>query len=248
MAHKNTKNNGYSVESLRKVVSLMKETENVYMGYDYLDIKLCISSGNRKIGRVMNVSLPPILSCGNCKECMHFCYDIKACLQYPNTVIDARIRNYVILKKSRNEYFSRIEKAISRRRTNKYFRWHVSGEIIDIDYFARMVQIAKNHPDFIFWTYTKMYSIVNQYVAENGNSKSAAIPENLHIMFSEWDGTEMVNPFGFPEFTCKFPQGNKNHPDPTYFDNLYKCPGNCDICKALNRGCLNGETTYADLH
>lgn len=205
-------------------------------------VPLCISNGNRKIGRVMNVSLPPVLACGNCRHCMRYCYDIKACLQYPHTVADARIRNWVILSRDRNEYFRRIEEKISRRRRNKYFRWHVSGDIVDRDYFERMVGIAYLHPDFVFWTYTKMYWIVNAFIADGGR-----IPENLHIMFSEWDGVEMDNPYGMPEFTCKMKDGNRNHA-PEYFDSLYKCPGNCDICKECGRGCLAGETTYADEH
>lgn len=236
------KKHGYSFESLKKVVFLMRETEKVYSNLTVEDIKICISKGNRKIGRVMNVSLPPILSCGNCRECKDICYDIKACLQYPNTVIDARIRNFVILKKNRAEYFRRIDAAISRRRVNKYFRWHVAGDIIDRDYFENMVAIARRHPDFIFWTYTKMYKIVNSWIDDNG-----PIPSNMRVMFSEWDGMPMENPHNMPVFSCKLAAGNKNHPV-EYFESLYKCPGNCDICKACGRGCIGGENTYADEH
>ena len=248
MAKKTKESKGFSNESIQKVMEIAKEYEKKYMDVEIANIPICISSGNRKIGRVMNVSLMPGLSCKNCAECIRFCYDIKACLQYSETVIDARIRNYVLLTRTRDEYFSRIEKAISQRRKNKFFRWHVAGEIIDKDYLKRIVEIARNHPDFIFWTYTKVYWIVNEYVKENGNSIIAAIPENLHIMFSEWDGMPMNNPYQFPVFTCKMPSGNKNHPDPSYFENLYKCPGNCDICKACHRGCIAGENTYNDLH
>lgn len=237
----------YTKESLAKAVNLMKAAKQAYESKTAADIRICISKGNVKIGRVMNVSLPPIMTCANCKECKHFCYDIKACLQYPNTVIDARIRNLVIMQKSMDDYFNRIEKAISRRRTNKYFRWHVAGDIVNAEYFANMVRIARNHPDFVFWTYTKNYSVVNSYVAANGNNKESAIPSNFHIMFSEWDGMPLVNPYGFPIFTCKLKSGNKNH-NPEFFDGLYKCPGNCDICKTSGMGCIGGMDTYADEH
>lgn len=131
-----------------------------------------------------------------------------------------------------------------RRRTNKYFRWHVGGEIPTIEYFSEMVRIAKLFPDFTFWTYTKMYGIVNAYCYKYGRD---AIPDNLHVMFSEWDGTQLYNPYNFPIFTCRLKDGNKNH---TYewFETLYKCPGNCDICKAAKRGCIVGESTFADEH
>lgn len=223
----------YSKESISKMLKLMMETHEHYMTQQ--DIKLCISCGNRKIGRVMNVSLPPVLSCGRCKQCMHYCYDIKACLQYPATVIDARVRNWTLLQRDRAEYFRRIEEKISRRRRNKYFRWHVAGDIIDRDYFENMVAIAERHPDFVFWTYTKMYHIVNEFISGGGR-----IPKNLHIMFSEWRGLEMKNPYAMPEFRVVF----KGEVPPVG----YYCPGNCDVCKANGRGCLAGETTYAHEH
>ena len=102
---------------------MAKAKESELITLNASDIKMCISVGNKKIGRVMNVSTMPILCCGNCKECSKLCYDIKACLQYPNTVIDARMRNTVLLRKDRDEYFRRIDAAISRRRKNKFFRY-----------------------------------------------------------------------------------------------------------------------------
>lgn len=204
-------------------------------------IKMAISKGNRKIGRVMNVSLPPILTCANCSQCKYLCYDVKACLQYPNTVIDARIRNLSILIKDRDEYFHRIDEAMNRRRKNKYFRWHVAGDIVDVDYFDRMITNAKSHPDFIIWTYTKNYRVVNEWISAHGRD---AIPANFHIMFSEWRGLEMINPYHMPEFRVVF-KDDAVKPDPR--ENHY-CPGNCDVCKAMHRGCVAGETTYCNEH
>lgn len=227
----------YSEKSLRKVIKLMKEHGKMLAKIPVEDIKMAISKGNRKIGRVMNVSLPPLLSCANCSGCSKLCYDIKACLQYPDTVIDARMRNLTILQKDRDEYFRRIDTAISRRRLHKFFRWHVAGDIIDADYFARMVDIARRHPDFKFWTYTKNYAVVNRWVDENGRD---ALPANLSVMFSEWRGMPMDNPHGFPEFRVVF----KDETPPAG----HYCPGNCDICKEKNRGCIVGETTYCMEH
>lgn len=204
------------------------------------DIKLAISYGNKKIGRVMNVSIAPLLSCLN-GPCWSFCYDIKAVVQYAN-VRSARCRNYVLAVLYRDIYFNRIKKAISKRRKNKFFRWHVGGDMIDYDYFCRTVEIAREFPEFKFWTYTKKYHFVNKWISENG-----ALPNNYKVMFSEWDGVELSNPYDQPTFSCKLKAGNKNHPA-EYFESLYKCPGNCDICKAINRGCLAGEHTYADEH
>lgn len=232
------KRKGFSMESIRKVVKMLRERLDYYMNKDVSEIKMCISKGNRKIGRVINVSLPPILSCGNCKECKHFCYDIRACLQYSNTVIDARVRNYAILLKNRDLYFNIIDTVCARRKANKMFRWHVSGDIVDLDYFCRMVEIARKHPDFIFWTYTKMYCIVNEYCAKYGKE---SIPENLSIMFSEWKGMPIVNPYGFAEFRALY----ENEEIPA---NYWYCPGNCDVCKELHRGCPYQETSCIYIH
>lgn len=191
----------------------------------------------------MNVSLMPIVTCTNCDECKHYCYDIKACLQYPKTVIDARMRNTILALKYRDEYFDRIRKALARRRKNLFFRWHVAGDIIDYDYFENMVSIARDFPKIKFWTYTKNYNVVNCWLTYNAGK----LPENLVIMFSEWDGLELNNPYNMPIFTCKLKAGNKNHA-PEYFNGLHKCPGNCDVCKTTNRGCIIGENTYADEH
>lgn len=227
----------YKNETIRKVINNLKAKVMFYEVKDVSDIKMCISDGNKKIGRVLNVSLPPIITCPNCSHCQKLCYDIKACNQYPNTVVDARARNLAILNKNRDEYFGRIEDKISRRRKNKYFRWHVAGDIVDYNYFERMVEMARRHPEFIFWTYTKAYGTVNEYVKRNGRD---TIPANFSIMFSEWRGMPMENPYGFPEFKVVF----KDEEEPKGF----YCPSNCDICKEAHRGCPYGETTYCKEH
>ncbi len=229
----------YKQETIKNLMVKAREIRKHFENMKASDLKVSVSMGNRKIGRVMNVSTMPIMACGNCKECSGYCYDVKACIQYRN-VLDARIRNLVMAVKYRDEFFRQIDNRISRRRVNKYFRWHVAGDILDYDYFSRMVDIARKHPGFVFWTYTKMYHIVNQYIA-NGN----IVPGNFHIMFSKWDGLAMDNPYNFPVFACRMKDGNVDY---IPFESYYKCPGNCDICKQANRGCINGENSYADEH
>lgn len=236
----------FKPETIRNFVKKANARIDYYMSVALLSIALCISKGNRKIGHVLNVSIMPLITCGNCAECMFLCYDLQSANFRPS-VLDARARNTAILRRDRERYFALIRNAIERRRKNFYFRWHVGGEIPDYDYFCRMVEIARDYPHYTFWTYTKMYDIVNRYVWEHGRDRVTAIPENLNIMFSEWDGMPLLNPYGFKVFTVKLKAGNKNHA-PEYFDSLYKCPGNCDICKALSRGCIGYEDTYADEH
>ena len=238
----------YKPETLKKYVELMKKCINFFLCIlaAGVDLSISISLGNKKIGRVMNVSLPPIISCGNCSHCAPFCYDIKANLFHTNSTLLARAKNYALFLFSRDIYFSQVEKAISKRRVNKFFRWHVGGEIVDYDYFCRMVEIARKYSDFRFWTYTKMHEIVNLYCLRNGGR--AAIPENFNIMFSVWDGMPYSNPYSFKIFACKLKDGNKDLTEED-FSRMFKCPGNCDICKAAKSGCIYGTVDiYADQH
>ena len=230
----------FNKSTINKVFSIASELKAKYKLMPIEAIKICISSGNNKIGHAMNVSTMPGLDCGNCSHCIGFCYDVKACVRYPQTVIDARIRNSVLLERDRDEFFRRIDNAMNRRKKNKMFRWHVAGDIKDADYFQRMIDNALNHPDFTIWTYTKMYSIVNDWIANNG-----PLPSNFTVMFSKWDGVPMPNPFNLPVFVCRLKEGNKDYFD---FDNCFHCPGKCDICKASGRGCPFGESAWIDEH
>ena len=234
----------FKKETVSKVINGINARRMYYAPLTVDKVKMCISPGNEKIGKVLNVSIPPIITCHHCAKCMYFCYDIKACIQYPETVIDARVRNLHVLLTNRDEYFNRIDKKMSRRRKNKYFRWHVAGDILDYDYFDRMVNNARNHPDYIaIWTYTKEYDIVNKWLDDHGGL--SALPYNFVVMFSKWDGVPMNNPYNLPVFACKLKDGNK---DAMPWDDMYICPGNCDICKNGKRGCMAGENTYADEH
>lgn len=231
----------YSKAAIEKFMNEAKAALDDYMNVPIDQLHLVVSKGNSKIGNVLNVSLLPIFTCHNCKECKNFCYDIKACLQYKN-VMNARAMNTALLLRDRDRFFTELDNALNRRKKNKFFRFHVAGDIVDKDYFNRMVELTRKHKDFIFWTYTKHYMIVNSYCDKNGRD---AIPKNFKIMFSKWDGLKIVNPHNFPVFACKLAAGNKDY---IPFDVYYKCPGNCDICKKHKKGCIAGMNTYADEH
>ena len=232
----------FKPETIKRVMSHALALVDKYAAMPAEKITLALSRGNRKIGRCLNVSTMPGIACRNCVHCLGYCYDIKACIQYARTVIDARVRNYVLAMYHRDEFFNRIDQACTRRRTNKFFRWHVAGDILDYDYFVRMVEIARKHSDFTFWTYTKMYLIVNEYIKNNG-----PLPDNFHVMFSIWDGMPCYNPYNMPVYVCRLKDGNRDMTDEQIYS-LYHCPGNCDICKAARRGCVAGESAYIDEH
>ena len=208
-------------------------------------LQVGFSYGNTKIGKTLNVSLLPVLTCGGaCRVCLHICYDIRACLQYCDFrrgALACRARNTALAMYDRDRFFLEIQAKMNRRRINKLFRWHVGGDIIDLDYFSRMVELARNNPDWIFWGYTKQYLIVNEYVRTHGGSIAAAIPSNLSIMFSEWKGLDCLNPYGFATFTCVM--DGDDVPDDVYY-----CPGNCEQCIEDGRGCPFQESSAIKQH
>ena len=68
--------NGYSVETLKKFYNNAKALIDFYM-QDPDGIKVCVTNGNRKIGRIMNVSaLHIFIFLTRCKGCTFFCSDI----------------------------------------------------------------------------------------------------------------------------------------------------------------------------
>ena len=227
----------FTKKALKNYLSRLQNALNEYEQINPETLKICISTGNRKIGLVWNISLPPIVCCGNCKECKNYCYDIKACNQYSN-VVKARARNFSILSRDYDGYWKQIRDRLSRKKSNKFFRFHVGGDFTTEKYFADMVKTARMFPDFIIWTYTKSYDVVNEYVRKHGGNRETAIPKNLTVMFSEWRGLPMNNPYNFPVFRCVF-RGIETAPETGW-----KCPGNCDICKKAKRGCPYGESSW----
>lgn len=227
----------YTRKTLRKVTKQLSEKLSRFMGKDFANLKIHVSKGNKKIGKAYNWSLPPVIGCGNCTECKWFCYAVNSAIRYEN-VRNAWSENLAMMKLDQKKTFDQIEDFLSHRRAHKFFRWHVSGEILNYEYLENMIEIARRHPDWFFWTYTKMYGLINVWCNLNGREN---LPKNLSIMFSEWRGMKMSNPYNFPVFRCVFE-------DETPPADWWHCPGNCDVCKQLHRGCIKGENVWIHNH
>ena len=192
--------------------------------------RVSISAGNRKMGAIPSVSLPPIITCPNCKECAKKCYAAKMCRIYPS-VKKAYDNNLDILRRNPVAFWTQVKAAASMTR---YFRFHVSGDIINRAYFENiMVATAQALPATRFLAFTKNYKAVNDYL-NDGNE----IPENLKIIFSEWGDMEINNPHKLPTAAVIF-KGQQPRPE-------WKiCGGNCAECACQGVGCWeikSGET------
>ena len=185
------------------------------------DLHVSISSGNFKMGKINSVSLPPLvycISCGCCKQC----YARR--LQRYKQVKNAWLRNSVILDTDREKYFREVEGAIM---LSRFFRFHVSGDIVDDDYFFHMCEIASRYPSCEILAFTKKFDIVNKYIGNFGE-----LPKNLHIIFSAWKGLQMSNPFLLPEAHVLYNDGIT-----TANDGAKYCGGNCTVCAKEHCGC-----------
>ena len=197
--------------------------------------KVSISNGNSKMGAIPSVSLPPIITCKNCESCAGLCYAAKLCRLRP-TVKEAYDRNLAILKEDRDGYFIQVKAAAM---VTRFFRFHVSGDIIDIDYLDRMVKLARELKGTEFLAFTKNYEDVNEYF------KAHKKPANLHLIFSlPFDGARIDNPHNLPT-AAVIMRGQE--PDPSY----KVCGGNCTECACRGVGCWQlkkGETIAFKQH
>ena len=198
-----------------------------------------ISRGNVKMGAIPSVSLPPIITCSKeaCKCCGQKCYAAKIARLRPKTVGAAYQRNLDILKSDPDKFWREVNAAVS---VTRFFRFGVSGDIYDKDYFENMVKVAKNNKHCEILCFTKKFSIVNEYLDEH------KLPKNLHILFSGWRGLEIDNPHNLPEAHVLFKDGFT-----TAKDGAKLCTGNCFECSVNKANCWslkNGEAVVFKEH
>lgn len=191
---------------------------------------ISVSPGNTKMGAIPSVSLPPVITCPAGCPCAKKCYAAKLCRLRPS-VRDAYARNLAAYREDPAGYFAQVKAAAI---TTRFFRWHVSGDIPDVDYFARMALLARELPGTEFLCFTKKYNLINDYLLMD-----YIIPDNLHVIFSEWgDSFRPYNPYGLPTAAVIF-KGEEPR-------NEWKvCGGNCAACACQGVGCWElkrGET------
>lgn len=201
------------------------------------DLRVRISDSNSKMGAVASVSLLPFLTCpGTCAgTCGKSCYAAKLANMRP-TVRNAYAINTAIAIKRPEIYWQQVNAAACAVR---FFRFHVSGDIINADYFANMVNVVRNNPYTEFLCFTKRFEVVNAWIDENGS-----LPENMHVLFSGWTNLEPVNPHCLPE-TNVIQKGEEIRNGWTL------CGGNCFNCAMAGTGCWQagkGETIAFHIH
>lgn len=194
------------------------------MSNNYFSIS--VSSGNRKMGSIPSVSLPPIKTCSPeaCKTCGKKCYAKKIC-RYSKEACAAYERNLNILNNDPLTFWDDVNRAL---KVNRFFRFNVSGDIPNYGYLKDLIKAAERNKHCQILVFTKQWDTVNKYVKYNNKLP----PDNLHIVFSGWVGLTIRNPYNFPEAHVIFKNGETSAKDGAKY-----CGGNCFECAMCNGGC-----------
>ena len=201
------------------------------------ELKVKLSQGNSKMGKVTSVSLPPIKSCGAALPCFKGCYAAKLSRLRP-VVRAAWENNWRMVMTDRAAYFAQIADAI-RTKPPSLFRWHVAGDIVDGDYLTGMLAIAREFPDVRFLAFTKKFDLVGLH---RSRIRRAV---NLSVVLSMWPGLEVP-----PAILRAFPTAwmkDRKDPDPRLPGDAVECGGGCEKC-GLCWGMKAGESVYFHRH
>lgn len=181
---------------------------------------LNVSPGNSKTGRIPSISGIPGKDCAKWTRayCGKKCYALKSWKQYPN-VRNAWGNNSKLLRTNKREYFKQLHAYLDKRKP-KYFRFHVSGDIVNAMHAGFIVDTARRYPDIKFLIFTKKYDVL-KYMKE--------FP-NLSVVVSVWQGMKAKD---LPSHTKKYSKAYAG--DCSNFKgykNAIECPGNCETCLA----------------
>lgn len=179
--------------------------------------KLHISKGNIKIGNCYNMSLTPLKTCSAaaCMTCgkKGNCYALKSYIQYPgvrtawddNT--DLAINNLVQMETDLRKHFA--------KHSTGYFRLHVAGDFVTVEYAQMWARIAADFPNVKFLAFTKQFD----------NVREIEFPSNFSLVLSAWKGLEIP-----ADLQAKYMTAYCVEPEDEIPEHCIECPGSCENC------------------
>jgi len=218
--------NLYTVKTVNKFAAALEEAkQDVTAGRD---LRVRVSNKNSKMGPVASVSLLPYITCpARCRgTCAGDCYAARIANQY-NESLRAYSVNTALAMLDPEAFWRQVEAAMWAVR---FFRLNVAGDIIDADFFRRLVDAARHVAGTEILVFTKRFEIVNDYLAAGGE-----IPANLHVLFSGWTNLQPVNPYSLPETNVI-----QKNAEPE--DGWKVCGGNCFECACRGVGCWQAKS------
>lgn len=184
-----------------------------------------INKGNEKLGFIPSVSMPAGLTCRHDCNCAKGCYAKKGNFRFDN-VSKAVQENYQEYKRDSQNFFNEINNFLHNGEiTYNYFRWSVSGDLVDYKYLLGIIDIANKNKYTKFLVFTKKFDLVNLYLTLKNK-----LPKNIVIVFSHWDNefkNKVDNPYNLPLAFVDFKNKHKNVEHSKY---AFVCPGSCKDC------------------
>jgi len=173
--------------------------------------RINISEGNSKLGKIPNLNLPPVTTCGKGLPCYDDCYAQKAFRQYPN-VRSAWGGNLEYYNYSPECFFEDLDGYLTYKKP-ELFRIHSAGDMPDGYYFDLLNETAIGNPQTTFLMFTKRYDF-----------DFSGIPDNLKVYLSTWPGLALPeNKHGLP---LAWLESDERKPE-----EYFRCPGNCGDCR-----------------
>ena len=180
-----------------------------------MDKLLSISDGNMKLKGIPNISLRPVVDCGNCRYCAGSCYARKAYRAYPG-VKKAWTKNGKAFR--REDYGSLYEEIAEylERKNPRWFRIHVAGDFLSQGHVDFWRMVAADFADIKFLAFTKMFDL-----------DFWPKPGNLQIIASMWPG---LTYFNSPHLDILPKAWMQDGTETRIPGNAIECPGQCDTC------------------
>lgn len=190
--------------------------------------KITFSVANKKMGKIHSISNPPILTCVSCGCNQNLRGEIECYACYGQTGMECTqltyARNYWLYKNRPELYWNLVKNEVM---FQMYFRFNVSGDIVDYEYLEGIVDVARSCKKSSILVFTKKYDLVNKWIRRNGE-----LPSNLQIVFSVWQGLECKNPHNLPTSHLVYYDGTT-----TAREDAFKCPDDCSHCNCVGVGC-----------
>ena len=167
------------------------------------------------------------------------CYALKGRYkQYAKTIVPAGMRRYEAIK-SNPQWVESMAFEINYEYEKfgiAVFRWHDSGDLIDVEHLQKISKVAELTPNVKHWLPTREYKIVNDYMKVNSNNKYRPKPKNLIIRLSAHmlDAAPTENRYNLPTSTVSTKPSNEINYE------TFKCPAPKQDNQCLDcRACWN---------
>ena len=178
-------------------------------------MKVKISKGNMKLGKIPNSSLIPVKDCINSKWCKNVCYAKKAWRLYPSARKAWTINSKIIhsdMEQWKNDHIEWVQK-----HEPKLFRFFQAGDVISKEHFDKIKEICEACPNTKFIMFTKAFKFIDY-----------PIPLNLCVVLSLFPKMKVPDRLAYLPRAYYY-ENSDDYADKRFLKAL-ECHGGCDHC------------------